>query len=110
MADIAFPSMSKTTKVPSGTTYQYAHVEPKDNKPYILFLHGFPDSSYSWKNQVSYFSKLGYGLVVPDLLGYGGTDKPKEVQAYRLRKMGEEVMAILDGHNIGEVIGVGHDW
>ena len=110
MANIAFPSITTSTALPNGTTYNYIHVEPKDNKPYILFLHGWPDSSYAWKNQIPYFSNLGYGLIVPDLLGYGGTDKPKELEAYKLKKMCEEVIGILDKHAIKQVIGVGHDW
>lgn len=71
------------------------HVKPKAEKPYILFLHGFPDSSFSWRHQIGYFSNRGYGLIVPDLLGYGGTSKPEEVEAYRLKKMSEEVVGIL---------------
>lgn len=110
MAHVAFPSISTSARLPHGTTYSYVHVEPKGNKPYILFLHGFPDSSYGWRKQIPHFSNLGYGLIVPDLLGYGGTDKPKEVEAYKLRKISEEVVGILDIHKIEQVIGVGHDW
>lgn len=110
MANIAFPDLSTTSRLPNGTTYAYVHVKPESNKPYILFLHGFPDTSYVWKRQIEYFSKKGYGLVVPDLLGYGGTDKPKEPEAYRLKKMSDEIVGILDHHEIKEVIGVSHDW
>lgn len=110
MANIAFPSISTSTRLPNGTTYSYVQVEPKGNKPYILFLHGWPDSAYGWKNQIPYFSNLGYGLIVPDLLGCGGTDKPNELEAYKLKKMCEEVIGILDVHGIKEVVGVGHDW
>jgi len=110
MASIVFPLISKSIRLPSGVTYSYAYVEPKGNKPYILFLHGFPDASFGWRHQVPYFSELGYGLIVPDLLGYGGTDKPKEVDAYKLKKISTEVVGILDAHNIETVIGVGHDW
>ncbi|KAL6716818.1 hypothetical protein ACLMJK_004730 [Lecanora helva] len=110
MASIAFPTISTSTRLPNGTTYSYAHVEPRDNKPYILFLHGWPDSSHGWHKQVPYFSDLGYGLIVPDLLGYGGTDKPEDLEAYRLKKMCGEVIGILDHHGIKEVVGVGHDW
>ena len=110
MASIAYPNISKTLKVANGTTYNYAHVEPKNNKPYLLFLHGWPDSSYGWNRQIPYFSDRGYGLIVPDLLGYGGTDKPHEKEAYKLKKMCGEVLGILDHHGIKEVIGIGHDW
>ena len=96
--------------MPDGTSYSYVHIEPKGNKPYLLFLHGWPDSSYGWRYQIPYFSNLGYGLVVPDLLGYGGTDKPKELDAYRLKKISEDVIGILDKHGVKDVIGIGHDW
>ena len=110
MASIAFPSITKSIHLPSGVTYDYAHVEPVGEKPYLLFLHGWPDSAWGWRHQVPYFRDLGYGLIVPDLLGYGGTDKPLEADAYKLRKMCIEVAGILDAHKIEQVIAVGHDW
>ena len=110
MAHIAYPSFSSTTRLSTGTTYTYVHVKPQRDKPYILFLHGFPDTSFVWKRQVDYFSYKGYGLIVPDLLGYGGTDKPQELAAYRLKKMAGEMIEVLDLLGIKTVIGVGHDW
>ena len=110
MAAVGFPSLAMSGTIPSGKTYSFVHVKPKDNKPYILFLHGFPESSYGWRHQIPYFQERGYGLIVPDLLGYGGTDKPKEVEAYRLKPMAEDLIAFLDAYGIEKVIGVGHDW
>lgn len=117
MAAIAFPDTSNSVRLPSGVTYSYVHVKPSSpkgeeskQKPYILFLHGFPSTSYDWRHQISYFSTLGYGIIVPDMLGYGGTDKPKEIEAYKLKKMCEEVIGILDHEKIDKVHGVGHDW
>lgn len=111
MTTIAFPTLTKTTQLPTGTTYSYVHFPPTDvSKPWILFLHGFPSSSYDWRYQIPFFSKNGYGIIVPDLLGYGGTDKPTDVEAYRMKKMSEEVIAILDAEGVDKVLGVGHDW
>jgi soluble epoxide hydrolase/lipid-phosphate phosphatase len=109
MAEIAFPSLSTTTRLPNGTTYSYIHSKPSYQKPYILFLHGFPSSSYDWRHQISYFSKLGYGIIAPDLLGYGGTDKPEMLEVYRMKKMSEEVVGILDAQKVGKVLAVAHD-
>ena len=98
-------------QVGDGVTYRYVHIRPqREDKPYILFTHGFPSSSYDWRNQITYFASKGYGVIVPDLLGYGGTDKPKDPQDYRLKKMAEEVVGILDCEGIKTVLGVGHDW
>ncbi|EON62394.1 hypothetical protein W97_01616 [Coniosporium apollinis CBS 100218] len=78
--------------------------------PYILFLHGFPSSHYDWRYQIPFFAERGYGIIAPDLLGYGGTDKPTDPGAYRMRKMSREVAGILDCEGIESVHGVGHDW
>lgn len=110
MASIGFPSLSKTARLPNGTTYSFIHVEPSHGKPYILLLHGFPSSSYDWRHQISFLSTEGYGVVAPDLLGYGDTDKPVDPAAYKLKKMSGEVGSLLDYLKIEKVVGVGHDW
>lgn len=87
------------------------HVAPScDDKPYILFLHGWPSSAYDWRHQIVYFKEKGYGIIAPDLLGYGGTDKPTEVEAYRAKAMAEEVIELLNCEKVETVLGVGHDW
>lgn len=110
MTSIAFPSISKTVRLPNGTTYGFVHLEPSNGKPYVLLLHGFPSSSYDWRHQIKFLSAEGYGVVAPDLLGYGDTDKPKDLAAYRQKKMSEEVISLLDYLSIDKVVGVGHDW
>lgn len=110
MASLASPSNSRLTCLANGTTYDSVLIEPKQNNPYILFLHGFPASSYDWRHQIAFFSDLGYGVFAPDLLGYGGTDKPSQLEAYKLKQMSEDIVSLLDHHDIKEAIGVGHDW
>jgi len=53
---------------------------------------------------------LGFGIIFPDLLGYGGTDRPRNVEAYWLKRMSEDVVRILDAEETGKVHEVGHDW
>lgn len=110
MASLTYPSTSFTALLPNGTTYGFVHLKPSNGKPYVLLLHGFPSSSYDWRHQINFLAEEGYGVVVPDLLGYGDTDKPKDPAAYKLKQMGEEVMGLLDYLEIGQVVGVGHDW
>lgn len=105
----SFPS--KTLVVGENITYNYIHIQPtQEHKPYILFVHGFPSSSYDWHHQVQFFSKKGYGVVVPDCLGYGKTSKPLDMQSYKLNKLANEIVKILNHEKIDQVIGVGHDW
>ena len=101
-------TLLKTSK---GPTYSYICIRPHvKGNPYILLLHGFPSSSYDWRHQIHHFAERGYGVVAPDLLGYGGTDKPHDVMAYRAKKMAEVIIEILDHEEIEAVLGVAHDW
>ncbi|KUJ06698.1 putative epoxide hydrolase 2 [Mollisia scopiformis] len=100
----------KLVQLQDGIKYAYVHVAAKESKPTFLLLHGFPSSSYDWRFQVRTLTSLGYGVVVPDLLGYGDTDKPTEPEAYGLKKMATDFVEILNKESIGTVIGVGHDW
>ncbi|KAJ7625196.1 alpha/beta-hydrolase [Mycena rosella] len=88
----------------------YYFSPPTVGKPVLFFAHGFPNSSYLWREQVAFFKPLGYGLVVPDLLGYGGTDKPTDPKLYIGSGLAQDVVDILDAEGIAQVIAVGHDW
>ncbi|CAL8579872.1 hypothetical protein XPA_005602 [Xanthoria parietina] len=110
MAALAFPNITTSAKLPSGVTYSYVHIAARDSKPHALLLHGFPSSVYDWRHQIDFLADRGYGLIVPDLLGYGATDKPQEKEAYRLKKMCGELVEILDICGLETVVGVGHDW
>lgn len=99
----------KSVELPEGTTYRYVFIEPDSpRKPYLLFLHGFP-SSFDWRHQIEYFGSRGYGVIAPDLLGYGGTGTPSDLQSYRLKKMAQDIVGILDCEGIQTVYAVGHD-
>ena len=110
MASIAAPQHSKSTIVSDGTRYGYINVPPQDNKPTLLFVHGYPSSSYHWHKQVSQCQASGYGMIAPDLLGYGDTDKPRNIEAYDNTIIARQLIDILDHENVDTVIGVGHDW
>lgn len=110
MASIAFPDISHKVQLPSGTTYGFAHVKPSGDKPHILLLHGFPSSAYDWRHQIHFLAKEGYGVIAPDLLGYGDTDKPTDLQPYKLKSVAADIANLLDALNVKTVIGVSHDW
>ena len=76
----------------------------------ILFLHGFPEFWYEWKNQLTEFGRH-YRAVAPDMRGYNLSSRPAEVEAYQLRNLVEDVRALAAklGHNKKFIL-VGHDW
>jgi pimeloyl-ACP methyl ester carboxylesterase len=75
-----------------------------------LCLHGFPESSFSWRYQMPLLAQLGYRVWAPDLRGYGGSSRPAGVAAYALENLEEDVAALIEASGATEVVLVGHDW
>ncbi|KAB8290173.1 hypothetical protein EYC80_011042 [Monilinia laxa] len=100
----------KILELEDGIKYAYIHIPATSSKPTFLLLHGFPSASYDWRHQIPYLKGHGYGLLVPDLLGYGDTDKPTDLERYKKKSMTADLVQILDHENLEKVIGVGHDW
>jgi epoxide hydrolase 4 len=75
-----------------------------------LCLHGFPESSFSWRHQMPLLARLGYRVWAPDLRGYGGSSRPQGVAAYTLEMLEEDVAALIEASGAKEVLLIGHDW
>jgi pimeloyl-ACP methyl ester carboxylesterase len=80
-----------------------------EGRPVVL-LHGFPDSGRLWRNQVPALAGAGFRVIVPDLRGYGASDKPTEVESYALPYLAGDVLGVLDHLGIERAHVVGHDW
>jgi pimeloyl-ACP methyl ester carboxylesterase len=57
-------------------------------------LHGFPEFSYSWRHQIPFFSKH-FKVVVPDMRGYGETERPVEIYEYRIEKLVTDIVELI---------------
>jgi pimeloyl-ACP methyl ester carboxylesterase len=80
-----------------------------EGRPVVL-LHGFPDTGRLWRYQAPALAEAGFQVIVPDLRGYGRSDKPEAVDAYSIPVLAGDVMAILAGLQIDKAHVVGHDW
>lgn len=80
-----------------------------EGRPVVL-LHGFPDSSRLWRHQTAALAGAGFKVIVPDLRGYGGSDKPTEVGAYSILFLAGDVVGVLDHLGVERAHVVGHDW
>jgi pimeloyl-ACP methyl ester carboxylesterase len=76
----------------------------------VVLLHGFPDSGRLWRHQVTALADAGFQVIVPDLRGYGKSDKPEAVEAYSLPFLAGDVLAVLSSLGIDRAHVVGHDW
>ena len=76
----------------------------------VILLHGFPDSGRLWRNQVPVLAAAGFQVIVPDLRGYGRSDKPGTADSYSLPLLAGDVMAVLSAAGVERAHVVGHDW
>ena len=98
------------TVLPSDRSYSRVHIQPFDNKPYIILHQGLPGPSYIRRHHIAQLSKSGLGIIVPDLLGYRDSDKPKELEEYKLKRMAEDVISLLEALGVDRCFAVAHDW
>lgn len=103
-------SLYKDFTTSRGFKYHYWYASAKEDKPILLFCHGFPSTSNDWRKVAPYFAAKGYGIIVPDMLGYGGTDKPTDPALYVQSAIGKDLVDILDHERVSKAIAIGHDW
>jgi hypothetical protein len=58
----------------------HLHVTELGEGPAILFVHGFPDTAYTWRKQMQALAAAGFRAIAPDLRGYGGSSAPADLQ------------------------------
>ena len=100
----------KTITVSRGLEYHYYATPAQEGKPTLLLCHGFPSVANDWRRIVPFFEERGYGLIVPDMLGYGGTAKPTDPAEYVPSKMSKDLVELLDAEGVSQAIAIGYDW
>jgi soluble epoxide hydrolase/lipid-phosphate phosphatase len=103
----------KTLKTKRSFTYTYyvsPHGESSTSTPALFFIHGFPDSAHLWKDVVAQLSGLPNKIIIPDTLGYAGTDKPTDTAAYNQKGQADDLSEILIKEGAQSSIIIGHDW
>lgn len=77
--------------------------------PLVLFVHGFPDFWYSWRDQMAALDS-DYRVVAIDQRGYNQSDAPLEEEAYDMRLLVSDVSAVIKHLGYDSATVVGHDW
>ncbi|MGV0635895.1 haloalkane dehalogenase [Mycolicibacillus trivialis] len=87
----------------------YVDEGPTDG-PAIVLLHGEPTWSYLYRTMIPPLAAAGYRVLVPDLIGFGRSDKPARIGDYTYLRHVEWVTAWLHELDLREVTVVGQDW
>lgn len=86
------------------------HVARAGDGPLILFLHGFPEYWGMWRPLLERFGARGWRAAAPDLRGYNLSDKPAAVEAYRVKLLVADVLALAARYTQEKFVLVAHDW
>ena len=90
-------------------TLHVVEAGPADG-PAVILLHGFPEFWWGWRAQIAPLAAAGFRVVVPDQRGYGESDKPEGIDAYRGSRLAGDVVGLADALGIDRFHLVGHDW
>ncbi len=82
---------------------------PEDGELVVL-CHGFPESSWSWRHQITALAAAGYRVLAPDQRGYARSSCPTTVEAYGIKHLTGDLLALLDDVQREQATFVGHDW
>jgi 2-hydroxymuconate-semialdehyde hydrolase len=74
--------------------------------PAVLLLHGYPTSSYVWRELIPVLS-IGMRVIAPDLLGFGDSERPQNGDLSLTAQAGY-VRELADGLGIERFAAVGH--
>ena len=67
----------------------------------VLLWHGFLGTAYSWHKVVPLLSQAGYSVLVPDMRGYGDSDKPSGVKGYDARALTQDFRSLVQKIGFG---------
>ena len=84
--------------------------EAGDTGPLVLLAHGWPESWYSWRHQLTGLAAAGYRVVAPDMRGYGETSTPPDVDDYNMSHLTADMVGVLDALGAETATMVGRDW
>src|SRR6188508_1463348 len=103
-----FPVTEHIAKTARHTTF-YLACGAQTATP-IIFVHGWPELSISWRHQLPVFAALGLRAIAPDMRGYGRSSVYGRHEDYAQEHVVADMIELLDALGCERAIWVGHDW
>jgi len=108
-----YPFAPHYVDVPDGAggtlRVHYVDEGPPDAAP-VLLLHGEPSWSYLYRKMVPVLTGAGHRAIVPDLVGFGRSDKPARRGDYTYQRHVDWMRAVVDALDLSRITFVGQDW
>jgi len=86
-----------------------AHLDEGEGAP-VVFVHGEPTWSYLWRKVIPKVRDAGYRCLAPDLVGFGASDKPVDVEWYTYERHVALAGTLLEDLDVRGATIVVHDW
>jgi haloalkane dehalogenase len=86
-----------------------AHLDEGEGPPVVLF-HGEPTWSFLWRKVIPPLRDAGFRCIVPDLVGFGRSDKPTDVGWYSYDRHVALAASLLEDLDLRDATLVLHDW
>ncbi len=102
------PITEHVTKSARHTSF-YLACGPADGTP-VIFVHGWPELSLSWRHQLPVLAALGFRAIAPDMRGDGRSGCYAQQADYALEHSVADMIELLDSLGHERAIWVGHDW
>jgi pimeloyl-ACP methyl ester carboxylesterase len=105
---MTFPVTDNIVRTPRHTSFYLAC--GAEDAPLIMFVHGWPELSISWRHQLPCFAALGFRAIAPDMRGYGRSSVYTRHEDYAIEHAVLDMLDLLDTLGGEKAIWVGHDW
>ncbi|CAN5913141.1 haloalkane dehalogenase [soil metagenome] len=107
------PSYATVTAADAGAPDElrmaYIDTGPSDAAPVVL-LHGEPTWSYLYRHMVGVLADAGPRVIVPDMIGFGRSDKPSQVADHTYARHVAWTWALVEQLGLDAMTWVGQDW
>jgi pimeloyl-ACP methyl ester carboxylesterase len=105
---VSLPILENVAKSGRHTSF-YLSCGAADATP-IIFIHGWPELSISWRHQLPVFGGLGFRAVAPDMRGYGRSSVYPRHEDYAQEQIVADMIELIDALGAEKAVWVGHDW
>ena len=94
----------------NGLRIHYLDEGPQQTQVTALCLHGNPSWCYLYRHMLPVFSGAGLRVVVPDLLGFGRSDKPADASWHSFEQHREMLLRFIERLDLRNIMLVCQDW
>jgi pimeloyl-ACP methyl ester carboxylesterase len=105
---MTFPITEHTVKSARHTTGYLAC--GAETAPLLIFVHGWPELSISWRHQLPVFAALGFRCIAPDMRGYGRSSTYTRHEDFAQEEIVADMLELLASLGRDKAVWIGHDW